>query len=585
MIGKLAPWVALIIWVDIASAGTLTGSLDKSRGSMDDQFVYTLAVSGDLDDDVEFPKIDGLEIEQAGTSHSTTIINGKVDSNVQYRFLITPTRTGKFTIPEFTYKVDGQKLSTLPIDLTVGEAAQQSNTSDFFIEEELSNEAPYEGEAIIRTVRLFHKVQIAQANRISKDAPFVRRYPSDDEKSYSKVINGETYSVVEIKEVLVPEKAGDVPLERFELLLEIPMRSERRSRDPMGMFDDFFSRTRTTKKKVAGKAHVLKVKPLPLENRPNNFSGLIGKFRLEADVSIRQLGVGDTSTLTLRVNGEGSAKGMAEPVWTAPQGVKIYKDKPIQAEKVDPSLGLLNEREFKYAIVPEGGGQIVLGEAALWIFNPETGSYEKLSAELGALDVTGAPKQEATTPPTATVESKQQDKPEPTKPKEVLQPFPLNDLAASDGLSGQEARVAVFMPLLALFSVVGFWLRKKVKEYRTRNHSSIMMRRAYKDYLGRARSVKVDAGAPEPILEAVKDSYFEYLKQKYGISQKLLKDKELVEQLSFKGMRSETATKAANLWREIDRAMFSGGRIARDEVEALLNKTNQVVEEIENADA
>ena len=67
-----------------AHAGSASAILDKTQGSVHDQFVVTLTITGKLKSNVEPPAIDGCgencEVAQAGVSHNMQWVNGEFSS-------------------------------------------------------------------------------------------------------------------------------------------------------------------------------------------------------------------------------------------------------------------------------------------------------------------------------------------------------------------------------------------------------------------------------------------------------------------------------------------------------------------------
>ena len=60
--------------------------------------------------------------------------------------------------------------------------------------------------------------------------------------------------------------------------------------------------------KLATSPVTLNVRPLPASREPADFSGLVGKFRVSASLSKSSLPVGDSTTLSVVVEGEGNIR-------------------------------------------------------------------------------------------------------------------------------------------------------------------------------------------------------------------------------------------------------------------------------------
>ena len=58
-----------------------------------------MTVSGRNADAPQIPAVNGLEIQPIGQSSQIQIINGAMSANVNYTYVVMPTRPGNFTIP------------------------------------------------------------------------------------------------------------------------------------------------------------------------------------------------------------------------------------------------------------------------------------------------------------------------------------------------------------------------------------------------------------------------------------------------------------------------------------------------------
>jgi len=74
---------------------------------------------------------------------------------------------------------------------------------------------------------------------------------------------------------------------------------------------------------VHGKPRTLKIQALPEEGRPARFTGAVGRFAVRADVSARELDIGQVFKLTLRIEGEGNLTRFATPRPDLP-GFHVY---------------------------------------------------------------------------------------------------------------------------------------------------------------------------------------------------------------------------------------------------------------------
>src|SRR5690606_2000862 len=155
--------------------------------------------------------------------------------------------------------------------------------------------------------------------------------------------------------------------------------------------DDFFSgRTEVVAKTVRTEEASLQVRPLPRDGKPKNFTGLVGDFQLNADVSKTDLATGDSATLTITLRGQGLVEGLGDIDLGVPKTIKVYPDKPTSEQSIDAEHGLYGKKIYRFALVPTTPGQHDLGELTIPAFVPKLGTYVTLKADLGQINATGS---------------------------------------------------------------------------------------------------------------------------------------------------------------------------------------------------
>ena len=394
MIGKfIVGQVITLLMIAEVWAGSFTAHVDKTVGTVEDQFVLTLTVNGRADSKPSLPTIDGVDSSSAGTSHSTSWVNGVINREVQYRYILTASRLGKFTIPSIELVVDGQHYTTLPITIEVQEQGQQvggqAKAKDLFIVREFSQGTAYVGEQVIETIKLYYRLKLLQANRVddNKKTVDLTTFALGDERNYRQTYQGHSYRVTELRRALVPLRAGQLQVPRF--ILETVVATARRGG---GFFDDFFS-SGQRRRRVVSDAFTLEVKPLPPAPTDAINLEIVGDYRLDVTLSDRQLIAGNSATLTITVAGRGNLQGMKAPQLTEFAEIKVYPDKPQIDISPDRQHGLVARATFKYALLPTSAGNYDLGRLRLAYFNPSAHRFEVRDLGLGTITVEGSEEQ------------------------------------------------------------------------------------------------------------------------------------------------------------------------------------------------
>ncbi len=405
-----------------AFAGSAAALLDKTEGSVNDQFYVTLTISGKLKTNIEPPVIIGCgndcEVAQAGVSHNMQWINGAFSSEDQYTFVIQPHKGGNFTVPSWKLKVDGEEISTLPLKFNVsgsgsgpgqGSPQQQqqqpgpdASGEEIFIEREVPERSPYVGEAFVSTIRVFHKIKITAAAPKRESAPEFRMLTVPGDKTYQRVINNVRYQVIEFREALIPLRSGTHTLPPYKLQATV-MRTLQKM--PGGSVFDFFSNQffggpgglggmfgREENVEVRGKPTKVIVRELPAGGRPDGFTGLVGQFSLRAETLVREVAPGDSITVAIGVEGLGALDTLDQVSNRLKEVGKVYPDKPILKEEfvseADGTILLRSRKDFKMAVVPSvNSGKLELGQVSVPYYDTSKDSYQILVGNFGAVDI------------------------------------------------------------------------------------------------------------------------------------------------------------------------------------------------------
>jgi hypothetical protein len=420
LLATLATWGVLGFWANTGIAGSITAELSDTEIEISEPAQLQLTIEGSIDGDIEVPVVDGLLFEQAGRSTQMNFVNGKFSHTLTLVYLIRAQKTGNLTIPSIKVEIDGKSEATLPLTLTIkgqgsGSQAQQGQAQPqtrgqtqgqqgqsqavkqaggVFLERECNKKDPYVGEQIICYVRIYHRNNIYSGQRQGDVGTDFRRFSVEGERKYVRQLEGVSYGVIELREVIVPLKAGKSVLPAAGLLARIAVPGKRdKSMDRLmdqfrgGLFrmDPFMN----NEQEVVLESNSLEidVKPLPETGKPPSFTGVVGDVTMSALVSARNIKAGENVTITIEIAGKSVLDTMPDPTITFPDIGKIYNDKPEYTEQINPDQGVASKKVFKIALVPVKPGSHNLGTWEFSYFNPETASWQTLSSELGTIVV------------------------------------------------------------------------------------------------------------------------------------------------------------------------------------------------------
>ena len=390
----LGIWMAVFTtWPAISTAvadEAPRATVDRTRIGAGESLQLTVTVN-DGDAVIDTSAITDFNILSEQTGSYTQIINGHYSKEIVHTYLLMPKRSGRLQIPALTIDIDGNVFHTDSITISVAQAADnQTNGSagDVFVKAEVSTPDPYVGQQFIYTFSLYNAVQVTDARFQPPEFNGFSAKEIEERRTHREVINGREFSTVEIRYVLVPLAAGDQTIEPAVLQVGVVTRNKRRQ----SPFDDFFdspflNRGSVEQKIVQSQPLLLKVKPLPPFEGPGKFSGLVGQFKIEAGVENTQLAVGDSTTLTLTIQGNGNIMDAQLPVLAVPDGFKTYDDNPQEQVRLTPD-GYTGQKIFRIALVPVAEGKYDLPPLAWTYFDDNQGSYRTITVNLPALYVT-----------------------------------------------------------------------------------------------------------------------------------------------------------------------------------------------------
>ncbi len=336
------------------------------------------------------------------SSSSTQIINHQVTTSVSisYTYILEATEEGEFTLTNASVTVNGQTYRADPIQIKVlpqGAAPQPSTPArpqqesrepelpgreDIFIRAQASHTNPYQGEQVIISYKLYTRIDIANYNidALPSFHGFWSENLSSGQSSVStEVINGINYRVAEIRRVAVfPQRSGELKIDPMTVDMTVRVRRSQQQRRG-SIIDEFFGsspfdRFQNLQHSVRSNAITMQVKPLPVQNRPAGFTGLVGSYEMSARLRPEELDVNDASNLLLTIQGTGNIRMLEPPKILFPRHLDVF-DPKIEENVSAGSNGISGSRLFDYLIIPRSAGMVEIPSISFIYFDPARSEY------------------------------------------------------------------------------------------------------------------------------------------------------------------------------------------------------------------
>lgn len=350
-------------------------------------------------DDFNPPSFKGFDVVGGpNQAVSNSWINGKRTYSKTYSYFLAPISKGRFTIGQAEITIDDEIYKTTPIQVEVTSAVEtptDGNNSDFVASEnlhlvaEISNSNPYLNEAITVVYKLYVSPLVSVSNWREMDSPVYSDFWSQNIdirqlKIESGQYEGEPYRFVVLrKTILYPQKTGKLEIEPLALSVSVDVPSERR--------DIFGGRLYTTVDKTvtAGKK-IINAKPLPLTDKPTNFTGAVGDFDFKVTANRTKLAATESTTLKVQVSGKGNLKLFELPELQVPNSIELYEPERIENVRTDLN-GTQGSIADTYTVVPSQKGNFPIPGLSFSYFDLDSGTYKTINTEEIILEVEGAP--------------------------------------------------------------------------------------------------------------------------------------------------------------------------------------------------
>ncbi len=132
----------------------------------------------------------------------------------------------------------------------------------------------------------------------------------------------------------------------------------------------------------------LVVRPLPATGQPEAFTGAVGDYVMTATLEPSSVAAGETTVLTVRIEGSGNVRALPAPSLDSIPGVDVYP--PTEDARMrDDGAVVGGTKTFSWVLVPRKPGDVVVGPVRYGIFRPTTERYDVLSGPALRLHVTG----------------------------------------------------------------------------------------------------------------------------------------------------------------------------------------------------
>lgn len=330
----------------------------------------------------ELPVGDGLVARFSGQSQQHLMVNFEATRIVDYSFALTARSEGTWNVGPVEIQVGNRTLRAEGVTVKVG-APTSAPSGDSEVQAELSRTDPFLGEVLTYTFRFLTAERVLDIDWSPPDFDGYTMEKSAEaaRKEYRLDQGDTTWQVQEIVIPLIASAEGERTIPSTLLSVRLPSRTQDRRSPFLGAME---SRT------LSSAPIPTRIRPLPAEGRPADFSGLVGRFQIGATLkgpsgplptgSVPKVAQGESLTLEITLSGDGTLNGAKLPPVPDNEAFRAYDDSPeVSARLVDGRMA--SSARFRRAIVPSREGLLELPPVRISAFDPVAERYVELQTE------------------------------------------------------------------------------------------------------------------------------------------------------------------------------------------------------------
>lgn len=378
--------LAAALMVKPAACAQINVTTDRNPVTLEESFHIVFSTSDVPDGDPDFgPLAQDFDVLGQSSNTSSSWINGKSSKTVQWSLTVMAKHAGTLVIPSIKFGNDASPAYSVTVNSPANTGSRAIHSDqELFLEVEANPARPYVQAQVLYTLKLYTRVEIAQARLSEPELADAVIEKLGDDSNYTTVVDGVTYSVTERKYAVFPQKSGRATIKPLQLTAEV-LTGSRPS------FSGFFTQQLTKTKRIHSREITLEVKPIPPEFKGSHWLAVEDLQLTQAwSADPAQIKAGEPLTRTLTVEAKGATAGQLPALSGVSDSkqLKMYPDQPTTQEQKRPD-GLSASREEKIAIIPAKAGTYRLPAIRIPWFNTRTQTVE--TATLAETELTAAP--------------------------------------------------------------------------------------------------------------------------------------------------------------------------------------------------
>jgi HEPN domain-containing protein len=399
----------------------VTLGINSQKVGMNEYLTLKVNVSGKESGSASDPEISGLsgfEVVSQSSGTQISIFNMDMQRIKTYTYVIVPKKRGKTTFTA-TVDLDGKRYTSNSVEVVTMQSSPRKGgrrggqpsvrhpsslldsflgrgrdpslfgrrpvaKDDFMFQARANKSEAYVGEEVIYLLYFYRSQSIwsdAQYEFPDTKGFWIENVPRSKQISeQNETVAGKAYAVSKMPLLLYPLTDGNVIIGKGNIKFQI---------------DTFSPSMRLESNEV-----LLKILPLPAKGKPKEFTGLVGDYSIEAEITGLKAGApaggsadppvkteaGKPVTINITIHGKGNMHAIQKP-FEPDLGIFDRFEPEITENFTRGADGSEGSKVFKYILVPAVDGSFEIGPFTTNFFDPVSKSYKKVETGIIKIDV------------------------------------------------------------------------------------------------------------------------------------------------------------------------------------------------------
>lgn len=384
--------LAMILGYSVC-AQAITATVTPDEVALEDSFKLSInfEYQGQTEPYVTF-KLNNGEIVNDNTNEDSRVsvkgyfAGNKVTQRKIYNYVyeIRAIKTGTTVVRDI--KVDFGSKVVNHRSLSVRVKSQRTKLQDYFVRAEVDKTQAYVGEPINLNYYVYFKGEITNPEfvKFPVQKNFLKRFELPRVNVERVSVQGEVYKrILLYRSVLYPEKAGNLSVDPLEIRIQYPDYKNTRG-NAFGMSFSFSGASYKTKILRSDRTDI-KAIPVPTENMPKSFTGLVGSHQFRLTLNKSKVVVNDVLEARLEIDGDGALEKFDAPILITSNAFEVFETRSEMVEKTP----LIKNKVFDYTFLAKKAEFIAGRKVELSTFNPVSGQFETSELQIDPLVIMG----------------------------------------------------------------------------------------------------------------------------------------------------------------------------------------------------